>query len=70
MVWFSLSVSTLAAICYKMVDGSLNANDIEKATVYMEIGNGWKMLSEQGEGYGNVSDQVIEFTRDAFKGSF
>ena len=64
------SMRTLAMLCFKMAEGGMNAGDLENATIYMELGNGWKKLSEQGEGYGSVSDQVRRLTQDMFSCCF
>jgi len=64
------SMRGLSMLCFNMAEGCLNADDIEMATVYGGLGDGWKKLSEQGQGYGSVSEQVKEVTRNAFSRCF
>ena len=64
------SMRILANICYKMVEAGTSAGDIKMATTFMGVGDGWRKLSEQGGGFGSVSDEVKNFTRDAFSSCF
>ena len=64
------SMRAIASLSYKMAEASMDNGDMRGATVFMEIGNGWQKLSEQGEGYGNVSEKVKGFTREAFSVCF
>jgi len=62
------SMHKLVVLCFKMAEGSLNAGNTEKATIYMELGNGWKSLSEHGTG--KVSEQIKRLTHNEFSAFF
>ena len=57
----------MAMICFQMAEGGMNNNDIKAATMYMELGNGWKAASENGL---KNAGQVKTFTKEAFNGCF
>ena len=64
------SMRGIAMLCFKMAEGVM-AHDIRKATIFIELGNGWKELSESGfTDFGNELDQVKIATREAFSNSF
>ena len=61
------SMRTMAMICFKMVEGATNNGDAESANMYMGLGDGWKLASENGL---KNAEQVKALTITAFSNCF